>query len=244
MTTREGIRRLREQGRDGRAYRVQLHARPILEAAQSDGGIPVLIIVEGKGASGYYPAACIKSAAPFFAGGISAFIDHPGLAEANLPERSVRDLAGYYGPATIGKFTDPATPLLGPRTAMFSTFYPREGDSEISSLLATTFAKAKRFPNAAPFIGLSILGLGVGSPGASPDDGSPVDLIESLTRIDSVDVVTQAGRCGRVIFPGTGVQESGFRPNFLRGDPAPHVATREAHSASRSTGGFTPHFLR
>ncbi len=243
--TREAVARLRASGRDdAKAYRVQIHARPIFErAAQDDGGVPVLVIASGLGSSGYYTPEFVRSTVDFFPG-LDAFYDHPSrFEEADLPERRVRDKAGFFGFATLGKFTDPQNPQLGSRDAAFATFYPRVGDSEVASLLATTFEKARRYPNAAPFRGLSINGVGVGSPGQSPDDGRPVELMEAMTQLFSCDLVTAAGRLGRPIMPGTGARESGeFRPIYLRGEPAPRS---EAMTHEALAGGlFTPVFLR
>ena len=59
----------------------------------------VTLLQEGLGNFGdafYYTASAIESAVPFFEGA-HCFIDHPDAVEEKIhPERSVRDLAGYF----------------------------------------------------------------------------------------------------------------------------------------------------
>ncbi|MBC5800023.1 MAG: hypothetical protein GIX03_00240 [Candidatus Eremiobacteraeota bacterium] len=246
--TREAVRELRAAGRDARAYKITAQPRPVVESAaskKSGGGIRALILSAGMGNPAdrnYYTGEFIQSAVPLIEGA-DAFYDHPSLSEdKDIPERRVRDKAGWWADAEIGKFTDPEHPELGARDGVFATFYPRSGDPQIAGLLETAAAKAAKYPNADPFLAFSINAYGVGQPGSSPDDGSPCSIMNRMTDLKSIDAVTAAGARGRPVFAAN-ARESRGRLTYIRGEFMPTVATIEAGRSRGARPKMPPNFF-
>lgn len=245
--TREAVRELRAAGRDAHAYKITAHPRSVVESApstKSSGGIRALILSAGMGNPAdrnYYTREFIQSALPLVEGADS-FYDHSSLSEEkDIPERRVRDKAGWWADAEIGKFTDPEHPELGARDGLFATFYPRSGDPQIASLLTTAATKAAKYPNAPAFLAYSINAYGVGQPGQSPDDGSACTIMNRMTDLRSIDAVTAAGARGRPIFAAN-ARESRVRIAFIRGE-SPTISTIEASRSRGARPKLPPNFF-
>lgn len=145
--------------------------------AGADGRWPVQIISAGLGSSGYYSPQVLERAAAnqLVKAGTPLFFDHPSKsARTDRPERSVRDIAAVFtGPATYDRTRE----ALDGTVQVFGPY--RELVAEM-----------------APHIGLSI-------DGSATDitegeyQGRRVPVIEDLFAINSVDLVTRAGRGGQ-----------------------------------------------
>lgn len=143
-----------------------------------DGGtLRVRVIDAGRGSSGIYPAEALAEAArsKVFARGTLMYADHPGVEESyDRPERSIKDLAGVLATDAI---YDPATKAL-------------EADVQVFSHWAPIIREM------GPHIGVSIRA------SAEVDESSGVPTIRRITRAESVDFVTTAGRGGKVLSLG------------------------------------------
>lgn len=139
---------------------------------QTGSRIKVRVITAGMGSSGMYPAEAIESAAPLIQRGTPIFADHPTVTEGyDRPERSVRDLVGF--------FETPGT-------------YVTEGhavDAEATILPQWRETVAAMHEH----IGMSIRA------SAEVDESEGKRVIRRITSIESVDLVTKAGRGGKVL---------------------------------------------
>jgi len=143
-------------------------------SASSDGRhiVDVTLIRQGKSANGnIYPQHCLESALPLFEGA-RAFVDHN--RNDQLPERSVRDLVGYYKntryhPGETGKVR--------------SELHLVPGNEWLFNLLS----EAQGNPN---LCGLSIDAWG----DRDPKSG----IINSIKKVDSIDIVTRPSAGGTV----------------------------------------------
>lgn len=143
----------------------------IAEAVGTDGRFDLTIITPGVGSSGTYPAETLEAAGRdrVFPAGTHIYMDHPTQSEAyERPERSVRDLAGAL--------TTDAT-WDGERL---------HAEARIYSMYAPLVREA------AEDIGMSIRAV------AEMDEASGERIITRITEGLSVDLVTRAGRGGRV----------------------------------------------
>jgi hypothetical protein len=143
----------------------------------SSGVMKARIINPGQGSSGYYTESLLKSIAPKF-DGVQVFWDHATEAEeAARPERSLRDLAGKVLPGT-SKWESEGT--HGPGVyADVQVYKPyQEAVNELG-----------------PDIGLSISASGSGKAGVV--GGKKTVVVESISRVNSVDFVTLPGRGGK-----------------------------------------------
>lgn len=139
-----------------------------------NGRYRVLVISAGTGSSGEYPAETLQEAATkrLVTSGTHSYWDHPSISEdRDRPERSVRDLVGVF---TSDAQWDEATQGL---VADYQVFSPYRA----------------LFDEMAQHVGLSIRGGGE----VEIRDGKKI--ITSLEHISSVDVVTRAGRGGKVL---------------------------------------------
>lgn len=143
-----------------------------------DGGtLRVRVIDAGRGSSGIYPADTLAEAAKsrVFARGTLMYADHPGVEESyDRPERSIKDLAGVLATDAV---YDPTTKAL-------------EADVQVFSHWAPIIREM------GPHIGVSIRA------SAEVDESSGVPTIRRITRAESVDFVTTAGRGGKVLSLG------------------------------------------
>jgi hypothetical protein len=146
----------------------------------------------------FYTKAAIVSAVPIFEGRV-CFLDHPSATEdRDRPERSVRDLVGYFGDVREGVVTDPDGTQ---RAALFGTLYFDHSDAGDLAFRKVTAALeyARRFPQSdRHYVGLSINASGVSRPGDIPGLGS-VNLIERIGDAFSADIVTRPARGGRFV---------------------------------------------
>ena len=155
---------------------------PLSEAGSSlskSGRMKVHAITAGLGSSGYYSPAVIQEAATngLIAKGTPLFLDHPSETDRHdRPERSVKDIAAVFTESATYDATEEA--LVGE----IQVFAPYRD-------LLTEMA---------PYIGLSISGSATDITEGEVD-GKRVPVIESLSKIDSVDWVTRAGRGGKVV---------------------------------------------
>jgi hypothetical protein len=139
-----------------------------------NGKYRVLVISAGTGSSGEYPAETLREAANkgLVAPGLHSYWDHPSASEdKDRPERSVRDLVGVF---TSGAQWDEALQGLVADYQVFSPYRPL-------------------FEEMRPHVGLSIRG------GGEIEMRNGKRVITSLEHLSSVDVVTKAGRGGRVL---------------------------------------------
>jgi hypothetical protein len=157
-------------------------SRTFAEAAKPSAGtgmLDVLLINEGWGSSGYYPAETLQEAARdnVFPAGTQMFINHPTRTEAE--ERPVRDLNFLAAVLTEDATYDAASKGLRGKVKTFPAW--RESLAEM-----------------APYIGVSIR--------AAADieedvdvDGRTGDKVTRILEGLSVDFVTRAGRGGKVV---------------------------------------------
>lgn len=134
----------------------------------------VLVISAGTGSSGEYPPETLREAATkkLVTSGTHSYWDHPSSSEdLDRPERSVRDLVGVF---TSDAQWDESLQGLTADYQVFSPFRPL-------------------FEEMAPYVGLSIRG------GGEVEIRNGKRVITSLEAISSVDVVTRAGRGGKVL---------------------------------------------
>lgn len=136
-----------------------------------------LISADVQGSSGYYPADVLRRDGPFvFPAGTHIYLDHPGrFAEEDLPERSVKDLAGVL--MEDARYQDgPDGPGLYSPVRIFATH-------------------ADEVAAKADHIGMSIRAQGLMDLDAETGRG----VVTKLLRADSVDIVTRPGAGGRLI---------------------------------------------
>jgi hypothetical protein len=133
------------------------------------------VTLDGKPGDKYYTRAACTSLVPLLENR-KAYADHPTKQEENLrPERSIRDLVGYYNDAR--QETD------GRVTAVLNVI---ESASWLRSLL-------KEAPH---LVGPSINGHGFTRIGEA--EGRKGKIVDSITSLRSVDIVTEAGAGGSV----------------------------------------------
>lgn len=131
----------------------------------------ITIITPGQGSSGYYPAEVIAEAAPLFASGTHMYLDHASEDDRRAyPAGSLSKLVGVL---------ESDAQLMG------------DGSLEADVKIFPTHREFIK--EAAPYIGVSISG-----DGSFTESAEHGRMIERLTRIDSVDFVTKAGRGGKV----------------------------------------------
>lgn len=134
----------------------------------------VRVITAGMGSSGMYPAEAIESAAPHIKRGVPVFADHPTVSEGyERPERSVRDLVGFF--ETPGEYVT------------------ESGEYAVDSEITVLPQWRETVAAMSEHIGLSIRAT------ADVDESEGKRVIRRITSIESVDLVTKAGRGGRVL---------------------------------------------
>ena len=186
-------------------------------ASQSDGPgtFDILLINEGWGSSGYYPASALQEAArdKIFAAGTHMYINHPSYSEAmDRPERDLEKLA-----ATLQEdaYWDAESRGLRAKATIYSNW--RKPLAEMKDA-----------------IGVSIRGNAeVEEDGEA--EGRRGRIIKRFTEGSSVDFVTHAGRGGKVM----AVLESAFAAatrEAMAGDTrqALHAALKAAYGSSET----------
>lgn len=217
---------LRETAAKNPTGKMSFHAR-LFEADAPSGSTPVegkvprgILIQEGLGNLRdlfYYTQDALKSAVPVFAGA-QFYADHPDqIEEQTRPERSVRDLAGYFNNVHVELGQDGRMMLCGDPKVI-------DGDSYdwVRDQLTEAVAYSKQYPDK-EFVGLSINAEGEASPEEVdletflqggimpiPDSCKPkllealaagvqtIKLCRAINSAFSCDLVTRAGAGGKL----------------------------------------------
>ena len=158
----------------------------------------VIIITEGLGNSrdkNFYTAQAIEDAvnAGVFEGAQS-YADHPSkFDESNRPERSVRDLIGYYFGSNLRTVADPKT---GAQVKAYAAkFKIQEGCDWAVGLIKEAIDYSSKFKGV--YAGISINADGDTEPGNH--NGEQVNLVKRITEAFSADVVTKPARGGKFL---------------------------------------------
>jgi len=175
---------------------------PILEASILDAtkGIYEITLIQ-DGLTGdkkrYYPAATLVQALPLFEGA-QAYADHPTRTEMKeRPERSIRDLIGYYESARIDR--------TGGRTKIKARLNTLESAAWIRPLL--NMAVSNR----------SLCGASIHAGGSiQPKAKDGADLVESIDDVFSTDIVTKPNAGGTIERLIASEREGGEEMNFSK----------------------------
>lgn len=153
--------------------------------------IPVTIISEGMGNAAdkhFYTREALQRAAAMFEGA-KCYADHPKKSEAvERPERSVRDIVGYYHDAQFVESNG-----VGKIRAILK-INPGEDYAWAWELLNEAVQYSQKFPDR-DYVGISINANGVAR--QEEREGQIVNMIERITRVTSADIVTQPGAGGK-----------------------------------------------
>jgi hypothetical protein len=148
----------------------------------------VTIIEEGLGNSkdrNYYSGEALRTGTELF-NGTKAYCDHPdAISEKTLPERSMRDVVGWYSDCFTDK--NPDTGKIRLRGKLH--FFPD------AKWLTDKIDIVLTDPTAKNLFGLSINA--VGKTRQSDMNGQPVNYVEEFQRVDSTDVVTEPAARGK-----------------------------------------------
>ncbi len=164
---------------------VQAH---IVEVAGSEGREWDVILIEAGMSlnNRYYPADVLQAAVPLFEG-VTSFADHATDAERLArPERSVKDKVGKFSNPEFGSFEVRGQMVEGVK-ARFKIIAPWLRETLVEAVKA----------DEPDFLGFSIDG--EGRVERRVMGGRMVDYVESISRISSVDVVTDPAAGGRVM---------------------------------------------
>jgi hypothetical protein len=165
------------------------------------GGVRCIVISEGMGnlkdRNVYLPSA-IRSAAKAIDGS-QCYLNHPSESEEqDRPERSVRDLCGWWTNPQIGTTKDPKTGE--PLTALFATlkFDMSRSGQYAKALVQTALNHSQTYPGSKDsYAGISINGGGVSEPGTM--DGMQVNMVKEIQELFSADIVTKPARGGKFL---------------------------------------------
>lgn len=177
---RESIsaRAFMEQGRDEQSKQSGKKNRVYL----------VTIIEEGLGNSkdkNYYSKEALLSGPQVF-NGAKAYCDHPdAITEKTLPERSMRDVVGWYSDC----FTD-TNPQTG-KTRLRGKLHFFPDAKWLTDKIDTILTD----PSAKNLFGISINAVGKTRPATM--GGEEVNYVEQFQRVDSADVVTEPAARGK-----------------------------------------------
>jgi hypothetical protein len=126
--------------------------------------------------------------------GAQCYADHPGIDEdINRPERSVRDLCGYYYNTRIAQVRATDGTMV---PALAATFKIQEGADWALNLVREAIAYNQRFPTQT-YVGISINADGDVAP--STINGQSVNYVHKITRVFSADMVTKPARGGKFL---------------------------------------------
>jgi len=163
---------------------------PLREVKSAKGTARVVVIREGPGSSGYYPAETL-AAAVSLVNGVQSYFDHPTPTEdREQPGRSVRTLAGWFSDAALIDYVDPER---GRCKAIEATFNPEVGNEAILSKLRTCVEFARKYPSK------SYVGWSINASGDSSGEMNGQARVDRISEIISIDLVTQAGAGGRTL---------------------------------------------
>jgi len=156
----------------------------------------VIIVTEGMGNARdkhYYTADAIRDAvnSKVFEGE-QAYADHPSkFDDANRPERSVRDLIGWYFDSKLTEVRDKKTGKIVP--AYGAKFKIQEGADWAVGIVREAIEYNKKFPDKT-YVGISINADGDTVPGEY--DGIECNQVVKITEAFSADMVTKPARGG------------------------------------------------
>lgn len=173
----------------------------------------VTLLQEGLGNLGdcfYYTAAAIESCVPLYEGK-QFFIDHPTKSEEeDHPERSVRDVAGYFENLRVDKDADGRSNLAGDLVIL-----PGQSVDHYRALMLEEIDYSKKHPES------SLIGLSINANGDF--DTVPIDMFmqtesipesckpklmeaaaQGITQVKPVRVMKSAFSCDLVTMPGAG----------------------------------------
>jgi CYTH domain-containing protein len=158
----------------------------------------VIILEVGRGNSRdkhFYGADTIRKAAvDKVFDGAQAYADHPGLDEdINRPERSVRDLVGYYFNTREVEVTNSTGETV---PALAASMKIQEGADWAIGLIREAISFNTRYPNKT-YVGISINADGDVSPAIV--DGEQVNYVHRITEAFSADMVTKPARGGKFL---------------------------------------------
>jgi len=146
--------------------------------APEERAVEVVCIRSGLSKNGnYYAPEVVRGMMPLFEGA-RAFADHPAPGER--PERSVRDLVGYY-----------KAPRIGDDGALRATLKVSKNAAWLWTLIEEALAEGQ--PD---LVGISIDADGRVAPGRV--EGRACRVVEGITKLNSCDVVTRASAGGRI----------------------------------------------
>jgi hypothetical protein len=158
--------------------------------------VDVLIVTEGMGNSRdqhFYSEEAIREAvvSKVFEGE-QAYADHPSkFDDANRPERSVRDLIGYYFDSKLTETIDKKT---GEKVAAYAAkFKIQEGLPWVEGIIREAIDFGKKFPDKT-YVGISINADGDTVP--TLQNGVEVNKVVRITEAFSADMVTKPARGG------------------------------------------------
>jgi hypothetical protein len=148
----------------------------------------VTIIEEGLGNSkdkNYYSAEALQSGVNVF-NGAKAYADHPdAITEKTLPERSMKDLVGWYSDCYVDKNPQTGKTRLRGKLHFFPTAI------WLTNMIDTILTD----PSAKNLFGISINA--VGKTRQAMMGGEEVNYVEQFQRVDSADVVTEPAARGK-----------------------------------------------
>ncbi len=193
----------------------------------------VVIITEGLGNlrdRNYYAKTAVESCAQVF-NGKQFYVDHPSrIDEENRPERSVRDLGGYFFDTSVGSLQDPET---GDQlSACFASLKFAESEPGTLALAQVKAALEyqKRFPNSKDvYCGISINGGGVSHPDRV--GGMPVNMVTEIKEAFSADIVTKPARGGKFL----SVFQEAARVREFKKQLALGISPKDAEKRLRTT---------
>ncbi len=187
---------LKEKGKKKAAAKETLVFNPRLLEGSYDPATRtanVIIIAEGMGNrrdKHYYGADTLHDAVlNHIFDGAQAYADHPSASEeTDRPERSIRDLFGYY-------FDSRITESNG-RVAISAKLKIQEGQDWAIGLIKEAIEYSKKFPDKV-YAGISINADGDVAP--SEVNGQEVNYVHRITDAFSADVVTKPARGGKFL---------------------------------------------
>jgi hypothetical protein len=161
----------------------------------------VILITEGLGNlrdRNYYTKDAIAAAVEVF-NGKQFFIDHPSAdEEENRPERSIKELAGYFSDTAIGSIKDPETGE--DLSACFATLHFAESHPGQLALdqVKTALQYQQQFKGTKDvYCGISINAGGISEPGEI--EGMDVNVVHKIDDAFSADIVTKPARGGKFL---------------------------------------------
>lgn len=165
----------------------------------------VVVISEGEGnkrQKHYYGAEAIASVVPL-TNGAQAYLDHIGTQEAeDRPERTVRDLCGFYTNARLARVQDEYGRTV---SACVADLVPADNEAgrEVRALARQARLFHKLYPESREvFCGTSIDGDGAQAKRTlDPGDGTEREFnyVKEITVLNSADIVTRPARGGDFI---------------------------------------------